>query len=137
MSSNSSSAQNQILYELSKGSELAFTKLYNRYNDGLPFEYTFINDDYQKRYAAEHRVGILSRYFAGMAVVISCLGLFGLAAFTSQRRLKEISIRKILGSSEFGIVYLLSGEFTRLVFTSVLIALPISYLITRHCCLQR
>jgi predicted lysophospholipase L1 biosynthesis ABC-type transport system permease subunit len=107
-------------------------KLYNQYNDGLPFEYRFIDEDYQMRYAAEQRVGILSRYFAGMAIVISCLGLFGLATFTSERRLKEISLRKILGSTEFGIVYLLSGEFNKLVFASVLIALPISYLLTSH-----
>jgi putative ABC transport system permease protein len=106
-------------------------KLYQEFNDGLPFEYSFLDEDYQALYAAEDRVAVLSRYFAGMAIVISCLGLFGLAAFTCERRLKEISVRKILGSTEFGIVYLLSGEFTKLVFVSALLALPISYLITR------
>ena len=73
----------------------------------------------------------LSRYFAGMAIVISCLGLFGLAAFSAQRRLKEIGIRKILGSSDFGIVRLFSGDFTRTVLTAIVIALPVSYFVTR------
>ena len=125
-----------ILVRIKTGTEpetiSAIQKLYERYNDGLPFEYRFIDEDYQKRYAAEQRVGVLSRYFAIMAIVISCLGLFGLAIFTSERRLKEISIRKILGSTEFSIVFLLSGEFNKLVFASVIIALPISFLLTRH-----
>jgi predicted lysophospholipase L1 biosynthesis ABC-type transport system permease subunit len=107
-------------------------KLYRKYNEGLPFEYRFLDEDYQALYAAEERVAVLSRYFAGMAIVISCLGLFGLAAFTCERRVKEISVRKILGSTEFSIVYLLSAEFTKLVFASVLVALPISYLLTRN-----
>jgi len=76
-------------------------------------------------------VSTLSRYFAGLAIVISCLGLFGLAAFTAQRRLKEIGIRKILGSSDLGIVRLLSGDFTRTVLTAIVIALPVSYFMTR------
>ena len=63
--------------------------------------------------------------------MISCLGLFGLAAFTAQRRLKEIGIRKILGSSDFGIVQLLSGDFTKTVLTAIVVALPISYFVTR------
>ena len=57
---------------------------------------------------------MLSRYFAGMAIIISCLGLFGLSAFTAERRIKEIGIRKVLGSSDFGIIYLLSGDFPNL-----------------------
>ena len=71
----------------------------------------------------------LSRYFAGIAILISCLGLFGLAAFTAERRLKEIGIRKILGASDFGIVRLLSGDFTKMVLVAIVIALPISYLV--------
>lgn len=65
-------------------------------------------------------------------LIIACLGLFGLAAFTAERRRKEIGIRKVLGSSEFSIVYLLSGDFTKLVFVSILIALPFSYLMTKQ-----
>lgn len=100
---------------------------YGKYNPGLPFDYKFLDEDYAELYAAENRVSVLSRYFAGMAILISCLGLFGLAAFTAQRRVKEIGIRKILGASQFGIVRLLSADFTKMVLVAILIALPLSY----------
>lgn len=103
---------------------------YKVYNPGFPLDYTFIDDDYQALYTAEQRVSTLSKYFAGLAILISCLGLFGLAAFTAQRRIKEIGIRKILGSSDFAIVRLLSGDFTSTVFIAIMIALPLSYFIT-------
>ena len=102
-------------------------KFYNAFNPGFPFSYRFIDDDYQELYTAERRVATLSRYFAGLAVLISCLGLFGLAAFTAERRMKEIGIRKILGASNRGIVYLLTGEFTTMVLIAIVIALPASY----------
>src|SRR5260221_7449273 len=104
---------------------------YKTYNPGFPLDYTFIDDDYQALYTSEQRVSTLSKYFAGLAILISCLGLFGLAAFTAQRRIKEIGIRKILGSSDFGIVRLLSSDFTRTIFIAIMIALPLSYFITR------
>ena len=107
-------------------------KFYHEYNEGLPFEYRFLDDDYQALYASEQRVALLSQYFAGIAIIISCLGLFGLTAFITERRRKEIGIRKTLGSSELGIVYLLSGGFTKIVFASILISMPVSYLIMRH-----
>lgn len=69
----------------------------------------------------------LSAYFAGFAILISCLGLFGLAAFTAARRQKEIGIRKALGSSSVNIVILLSGDFTRMVLVSIIVGLPVSY----------
>lgn len=103
---------------------------YKKYNPGFPLDYTFLDDDYQALYASEQRVSTLSKYFAGLAILISCLGLFGLAAFTAQRRIKEIGIRKILGSSSLGIVRLLSGDFTRTVIIAIVIALPVSYMIT-------
>ncbi|MEJ2618101.1 MAG: hypothetical protein P8Z35_24300, partial [Ignavibacteriaceae bacterium] len=78
------------------------------------------------------RVSALSKYFAGLAIMISCLGLLGLAAFTAQRRIKEIGIRKVIGSSEFGIMYLLSKDFSKLVITSIIIALPLSYLFIKN-----
>jgi ABC-type lipoprotein release transport system permease subunit len=77
-------------------------------------------------------VALLSRYFAGIAIIISCLGLFGLTSFITERRRKEIGIRKILGSSELKLVYLLSSDFTKIVFAAILISMPVSYLITRH-----
>ena len=107
-------------------------KLYNEFNPGLPFEYRFLDADFQKLYEAENRVAILSRYFAGLAILISCLGLFGLAAFTAERRRKEIGVRKVLGSNALRIIYLLSGDFTKIVLMSMLISLPLSFFITKH-----
>jgi ABC-type antimicrobial peptide transport system permease subunit len=108
------------------------SRFYGQYNPGFDFNYRFLDTDYQALYVAEQRVSVLSRYFAGLAILISCLGLFGLAAFTAERRRKEIGIRKVLGSSELDIIYLLSGDFTKMVLLSVAIALPISYLLTRE-----
>jgi ABC-type antimicrobial peptide transport system permease subunit len=102
-------------------------KFYKEFNPGFTFEYRFQDQEYARQYESEQRVAILSSYFAGMAIVISCLGLFGLAAFTAERRLKEIGIRKALGSSSTNIVLLLSGDFTKMVLLSILIGLPISY----------
>ena len=104
-------------------------KLYHKFSPGLPFEYRFLDNQYQSLYAAEQRVSVLSRYFAGIAILISCLGLFGLAAFTAERRVKEIGIRKVLGATNFGIVGLLSGDFTKMVMVAIFVALPVSYLI--------
>jgi putative ABC transport system permease protein len=106
-------------------------QLYKNTNPGFAFEYRFLDEQYQQQYVAEQRVSTLSRYFAGLAVIISCLGLFGLAAFTAERRLKEIGIRKVLGSTEFGIISLLSADFTRIVFVAIVIATPISYFLTK------
>ncbi|TRX48915.1 FtsX-like permease family protein [Fulvivirga sp. M361] len=100
---------------------------YEEYNAGFSFEYRFLDEDFQKLYAAEQRVSVLSQYFAGFAIIISCLGLFGLAAFTAERRLKEIGIRKALGSTSWGIIYLMSSDFTKMVLISIILALPISY----------
>jgi predicted permease len=105
----------------------ALNDFYVSFNPGFSFEYTFQDQEYAKMYAAEQRVATLSGYFASMAVLISCLGLFGLAAFTAERRLKEIGIRKALGSSASNIVMLLSGDFTKMVLVSILIGIPTSY----------
>jgi predicted permease len=102
-------------------------EFYKSYNPGFPLDYRFLDEDYQRQYVSEQRVSTLSRYFAGLAIVISCLGLFGLAAFTAQRKLKEIGIRKVLGSSDFGIVRLLTADFTKTVLTAIVVALPLSY----------
>jgi ABC-type antimicrobial peptide transport system permease subunit len=106
--------------------------VYQKFNPGYSFDYQFLDHDYQAQYEAEMRVAKLSRYFTGLAILISCLGLFGLAAFTAERRLKEIGIRKVLGSSVLGIVALLSADFTKIVLLSIMTALPISYLITKQ-----
>jgi putative ABC transport system permease protein len=104
--------------------------LYQKLNPGFSFEYNFLDIAYQSQYENEQRVAVLSKYFAGLAILISCLGLFGLAAFTAERRLKEIGIRKVLGSSELRIVYLLSGDFTKIVLVAIVLALPVSYFLT-------
>ncbi|MFK7774149.1 MAG: ABC transporter permease [Saprospiraceae bacterium] len=106
--------------------------VYKKFNTELPFEYKFLDENYQALYAAEHRVATLSKYFALMAILISCLGLFGLAAFTAQRRMKEISIRKVLGASVFSIISLLSSDFIKMVLVALAIGLPISYFVARQ-----
>lgn len=101
--------------------------LYRKFNEGYPFDYKFIDEDYQALYASEERITVLSKYFAGIAITISCLGLLALTAFSTQRRFKEIAIRKVLGSTGFGIVRLLSQDFIILVVLAIVIALPISF----------
>lgn len=103
---------------------------YRRFNPGLPLDFTFLDQAYQAQYAAEQKVSALSQYFATLAIIISSLGLFGLAAFTTDRRKKEIGIRKVMGSSTTGIVALLSGDFIRLVIAAMVLALPAAYFIT-------
>ncbi len=103
--------------------------LYRNQNEGVALEYQFMDSAYEQLYFAERRVSTLSRYFAGIAIIISCLGLFGLAAFTAERRLKEIGIRKILGAGNLRIISLLTTDFTKMVLIAVAIALPVSYFI--------
>ncbi|WP_394751320.1 ABC transporter permease [Spongiimicrobium salis] len=105
--------------------------LNRRINPGYVVDYEFLDKAYQAQYKAEERVSILSRYFAILAIVISCLGLFGLAAFTAERRIKEIGIRKVLGANNTGIIYLLSTDFTKMVLISIAIGLPLSYFLMR------
>lgn len=105
----------------------AIQHLYETYNPGFPFTFNFLNEAYQKQYDSEVRVSILSKYFAGLAIIISCLGLFGLAAFTAQKRRKEIGIRKVIGASVNNIVTMLSKDFLVLIFISLLIAFPVSW----------
>ncbi|MCA8830434.1 ABC transporter permease [Hymenobacter pini] len=107
-------------------------QLYAAYNPGFALDYTFLDDDYQAQYVAERRVAMLARYFAGLAILISALGLLGLAAFTAERRRKEIGIRKALGASELGIVWLLTSSLTWLVVVAIILALPLSYLLMQR-----
>jgi ABC-type antimicrobial peptide transport system permease subunit len=102
-------------------------RLYRQFNPGLSFEYSFLDADYQNIYIAEQRVSLLSRYFAGLTILISCLGLFGLAAFTAERRKKEIGIRKVLGATARSVVVLLSKDFLKLTLIAILLAFPLSW----------
>jgi putative ABC transport system permease protein len=96
-------------------------------NPGYPFDYSFVDQDFGKLFKTETLIGQLAEVFSILAIFISCLGLFGLAAYTAEKRSKEIGIRKILGASVQGITGLLSKEFLLLVCISCLIAFPISW----------
>ena len=121
----------QFLVKLQPGTEVetlqqiekAFKTIITKHH----FEASFLQDDYTNLYDAENRVANLSNYMAGIAIIISCLGLFGLAAFTAERRTKEIGIRKILGASQLVIIRLLTQTFTKTVLMAILIAMPIGY----------
>ncbi|OEK04816.1 ABC transporter permease [Roseivirga misakiensis] len=102
--------------------------LYNKFGPEYPFNPRFVNDEYDKVYNAESKISMLSGYFTIVAILIACLGLFGLATYNTERRIKEVGIRKVLGSSTFGLVRLLSADFIILVSVALIIALPISYL---------
>ena len=95
---------------------------------GNPFEYFFLDDYFNKQYENERRFGKLFSTFAGLAVIVGCLGLFGLSAYTASQRTKEIGIRKVLGSSEQGIFMLLSKEYVNLVLIAIAIAVPLVWL---------
>ncbi len=105
----------------------AATKLWKRYNPAFPFEYSFLDDKYDKLYKAEQRTGVLFRYFAGIAIFISCLGLYGLAAYTARRRTREVGIRKVLGASVTAIVMLLAREFLKPVAIALVVAVPLAW----------
>jgi len=102
-------------------------RLYHQYNPGLAFDFRFLDQDYQALYDSEERVAALSRYFAGIAIAISCLGLFGLAAFTAQKRQKEIGIRKVVGATVADVAVMLSKDFLKLVLIAIILAFPLSW----------
>jgi putative ABC transport system permease protein len=105
----------------------AATAIWNQYNPGYPFAYSFMDEEFNRMYQTDQTVGKLFNSFAAIAILISCLGLFGLAAFTAEQRTKEIGIRKVLGASVQNIVLLLSKEFIRLVIIAFVIAAPIAW----------
>ena len=105
----------------------AIQDLYEKNNPGFPFTFNFLSEAYQKQYDTETRVATLSKYFAGLAIIISCLGLFGLAAFTAQKRRKEIGVRKVVGASVADITSMLSKDFVKLVIIALCIAFPVSW----------
>lgn len=102
-------------------------KLYKRYNEGYPFSYSFVDQDLDKMYHTDQRTGRLFNYFAGIAIFISCLGLFGLATFATGQRIKEIGVRKVLGASITNIITLLTTDFMKIVCVAILVAIPIAW----------
>lgn len=103
------------------------TTLYKKLEPDFPMEYTFLDDSFNKQYKNELLIGKLSTAFMSIAVFISCLGLFGLASFTAERRTKEIGIRKVLGASVSQLTALLCKDFVVLVCISILIGFPIAW----------
>jgi ABC-type antimicrobial peptide transport system permease subunit len=93
-----------------------------------PFDYVFVDEDFARKFQAEERVSTLTAIFGTLAVVISCLGLFGLASFVSEQRTKEIGIRKVVGASVLGLWKLLTRDFVLLTLIGCVIAIPVSYL---------
>lgn len=101
--------------------------VFKKFNPDQPFDFTFVDEDYAIKFGNEERVGKLAGFFSILAIFISCLGLFGMASFVAEQRIKEIGVRKVLGASVFNLWRLLSKDFVVLVIISLLIAAPISY----------
>ena len=120
-----------VIAKIEKGKEAETIEqidaIYKRVNPGYVFNPQFLDQDYEALYKSEQRVSDLAKYFSALAILISCLGLFGLSAFTLERRTKEIGIRKVLGAKQFDILYLLSSDFTKMILLGIVISLPVSY----------
>ncbi|CAL1517927.1 ABC transporter permease [Chitinophaga sp. MM2321] len=101
--------------------------IFKKYNPEYPFEYKFVDEAYAEKFDNEQRQGTLAALFAGLTIFISCLGLFGLATYMAESRIKEIGVRKVLGASITNITTLLSKDFVKLVIISFVIAAPLSY----------
>jgi ABC-type antimicrobial peptide transport system permease subunit len=103
------------------------TSIFNKYNPAYPYTYTFADDSYAAKFKQEVLIGKLAGLFAALAIFISCLGLFGLAAYMAEQRTKEIGIRKVLGASVSQVWLLLSKDFIVLVLISCVIASPVAF----------
>jgi putative ABC transport system permease protein len=115
---NTSEARNTIAY---------ITAVWNRFSPGYPLDYNFMDETYGKMYKSEEKLGSLLWIFTVMAIIVGCMGLFGLAAFSAEQRVKEIGIRKVLGASTFNIAGLLSKNFIKLVLIASFTAFPIAW----------
>ncbi len=102
-------------------------EVFNTFDPDAPFEAKFVDEQHARKFRSEERVSLLTTLFTSLAILISCMGLFGLATFIAERRKKEISVRKVLGASVSGLVGLISKEFTRLVLISVIIGIPVTW----------
>jgi ABC-type antimicrobial peptide transport system permease subunit len=123
---------NVVLIRLKEGADLkrsltSMQTIVEKYNPSAPFDYSFVDEEFEKKFATENQVAKLAGIFAGLAILISCLGLFGLTIFMAERRSKEISIRKVLGASVSDLWLLLSKEFVWLVAIACLIATPLAW----------
>ncbi len=103
------------------------SNIFKKYNSQYPFDYKFVDEAYAAKFKEEQQTGTLAALFAGLTIFISCLGLFGLATYMAENRIKEIGVRKVLGASVFNITTLLSKDFLKLVIISLLIASPVAW----------
>ncbi|RZL54621.1 MAG: FtsX-like permease family protein, partial [Pedobacter sp.] len=106
-------------------------KITKAFNPAYPTEITFINSLYQDKYKSEKTLGILSNLFGGLAIFVSCLGLFGLVTYSAEQRTKEFGVRKVLGASVANLMQLLSLSFIKMIIVAIIIAAPISYFAMR------
>ncbi|RIV69527.1 ABC transporter permease [Flagellimonas aequoris] len=102
-------------------------RVFKEHFPNIPFQYDFVDEEYAEKFASEVRIGTLSGIFTALAILISCLGLFGLTSFVAEQRTKEIGVRKVLGASVFNVWNMLSKDFLKLVIISCFIAVPIAY----------
>ena len=124
--------KNWMLYVKTTGEQAsraiaAAETLWKEYNPEYPFDYQFLDERYDALYQSDQRTGRLFNYFTAVAILVSCLGLFGLATFTAEQRVKEIGIRKALGATVTSIIILLSRDFIKLVLLAILIATPVAW----------
>jgi len=127
-----SGTQGNMLYRLSpkiktQDAIAQLSALFNKYNPAFPYQYTFEDENYAAKFQLEVLIGKLAGIFAALAIFISCLGLFGLAAYVAEQRTKEIGIRKVLGASVSQIWFLLSKDFIVLVLISCMVASPVAF----------
>ncbi|GAB5520498.1 MAG: ABC transporter permease [Rhodothermales bacterium] len=107
----------------------SLTALHQQFNPEYPLSYRFLDEAHQASYQSEIRIGRLANLFAGLAIIIACLGLFGLASFTAEQRSKEIGVRKVLGASAGGVVLLFARDFLKLVAIAFILAVPVAYVL--------
>jgi putative ABC transport system permease protein len=106
---------------------LAFLETtWKRVAPAIPYEAHFLDENYNKLYAAEQRLGTIMNLFSGIAIILACLGLFGLSSYAARQRVKEIGIRKVLGAPVGGLVMLLAGSFVWLAIVAMVIAMPLA-----------
>ena len=101
--------------------------IFKKYNPEFPFDYHFVDEEYANKFQDERRTAVLAAFFSGLTIFISCLGLFGLATYMAETRIKEIGVRKVLGASVSSITFLISKDFLRLVLIAFLIAAPVAW----------
>lgn len=137
ISGTSASWFNVIHYKLNASNPVADNLkkaeiIFKKYNPEYPFEYQFVDEEYSLKFKTEQKMGSMASLFAGLTIFISCLGLFGLATYMAENRIKEIGVRKVLGASVAGITALLSKDFLKLVMYSFIVACPVAWWLMRQ-----